>query len=183
MESSGKNTPQYESVRVSYDSLIDFLRNNQRAKQDLFNKFVTKNWIDTGDCPNENVLINIAMDRIKNKSTEYNAFLSILKQISGTSHILDKLKGASPEPEPQPEPNPGKEFHITSLSLSFHSLFLYFFHYLPLTLSLSHSLSLFLQISFTLSSSSLFLFLSLSLSLILSPSLPPSLLPSLSHSL
>ena len=96
MASSGINTPQYKRVRKNYATLTGFLQNHQQVKQNLFNEFVAKNWTLPGDCPSEGgVLINIAMERIKTKPTEYDIFLSILEQIPGTDNILEILKGAA----------------------------------------------------------------------------------------
>ena len=94
MASSGINTPQYKSVQENYATLTEFLRINKQAKQTLFDEFVAKNWTGPGDCPSEGALVNIAMERIKLKSTEYDVFLSILEQIPGTDEILEKLKGS-----------------------------------------------------------------------------------------
>ena len=87
-------TPHYKCVQNNYARLTAHLRTNPQAKKQLFEKFVAEDWHKSGDCPNENVLINIALDRIKQDSKEYSVFISMLERVPATDIIVKDLKGA-----------------------------------------------------------------------------------------
>ena len=92
--SKGIQTPQYKCVQENYPRLTDHLRINAQTKVQLFGLFIAKGWCDAGNCPSENVLINIVLNRIKDKSTEYGVFISMLEQIPSMENIVKDLKGA-----------------------------------------------------------------------------------------
>ena len=93
MADKGINSPQFKCVEKNYARLTGHLKTNKEAKNKLFKKFVSGSWHGHGDCPSENDLINIAMERIEYNHCEYGVFIEMLEQVSGMRDIVKNLKG------------------------------------------------------------------------------------------
>ena len=91
--SKGINSSEYECVQRNYAVLTERLRTNKQAKKELFDEFVSKKWHGPGDCPSENDLVNIALNKIKQDPSEYKVFIAMLEQVSGIRDIVENLKG------------------------------------------------------------------------------------------
>lgn len=90
--SAGRRSTEYKCVQSKYSRLTGHLKMNKQDLKDLFDKFIAQGWHGPGDCPGENALINIALQRIQDNPTELKEFIEMLEQITGMNNITNDLK-------------------------------------------------------------------------------------------
>ena len=88
-------SPQYTSVRRNYVPLTQYLEANKEAKISLTRQYKSEDWLDPVATPSEDELVSQVMVRIKDDPKQYDVFISMLKEIAGTSLIVQKLTGKS----------------------------------------------------------------------------------------
>lgn len=92
---SGRETREYRSLLENMDIIINHLRVDSVAKQDLIVRYQTKQWIDIFQSPDESTLVRVALSRISQDTTQYYIFMDMLRGIVGMSYIVEKIQGTT----------------------------------------------------------------------------------------
>ena len=96
MAGEGVLSPQYKSVHKKYASLTGLLSANEGTRENLTDQLTFKHWLAPGSSSQSSqTLINLALERIKYKATEYDDFITMLQQSGGANLIVDDLLGAA----------------------------------------------------------------------------------------
>lgn len=59
----------------------------------LTSKFMQKGWIDNNVKPSEEALVHCACGKIREKASEFQTFLGMLKDMAGMNTIVEQLEG------------------------------------------------------------------------------------------
>ena len=86
-------SPQYTSVQRNYEILTRHLQANKEAKTSLTSKYISKGWLDHLATPSGHELVSQVLVRIEGDPIQYDVFISMLKEITGTNLIVQKLTG------------------------------------------------------------------------------------------
>ena len=92
-ERSGKKTPEYKAVINGYGDITRTLKLTPSANAELSRKFIQESWIEPGvNCSNDD-LLNSALAQILQKASQFQVFLSMLRDMAGMDHVVKQLQG------------------------------------------------------------------------------------------
>lgn len=74
-------------------SLIETLKSTPGARDAFLHRFMQKNWIATTATPSESDLVLLACNKIKQKASEYETVLKMLKEMDGMDIVIENLEG------------------------------------------------------------------------------------------
>ena len=92
---TGINSPQYKSIQRNYVTLAQHLKVNKDAKDVLTWKYKSEGWLGPTATPSEDELVSQVMVRIEGDPKQYDVFISMLEEITGTNLIVQMLTGKS----------------------------------------------------------------------------------------
>lgn len=91
-ESSGKDKPGYQKVLSKISEITSTLKQLPGAKEKLSELYKKQEWISMEADTTETNLVNIALDRIQLKSSQFEVFVGMLKEITGMDLIVETLE-------------------------------------------------------------------------------------------
>ena len=91
-ESSGKDTPKYKKVLSKIPEITSTLKQLPGAKEQLSELYKKNRWIPMEADATEMNLVNIALERIQLKSSQFEVFVGMLKEITGMDLIVETLE-------------------------------------------------------------------------------------------
>ena len=90
---SGKETPEYKAVINAYGDITRALQMTPSANAELSRRFIQENWIEPGvKCSNDD-LLNSALYQIRQKASQFQVFLSMLRDMAGMDLVVKQLQG------------------------------------------------------------------------------------------
>ena len=94
---SGINSPQYTCVRENLVNLTGYLQNNASAELDLVRQFQAKGWLTCtpGNKVDADALLALVLERIRFNPNEYDTFVAMLEEVTGTESIVNTLRGTT----------------------------------------------------------------------------------------
>ena len=91
---SGKESRAYKCVLHNIDTISNSLRVDSAAKAVLIVKYQEKRWLNaTIETLDETGLVRLVLNRISIDDSQYDIFMEMLKDITGTDLLVKKLKG------------------------------------------------------------------------------------------
>ena len=99
VKGSSKKNPEYEKARDNMEMFIKAIAVIPEALTKLTIKFMSARWLEpnfqVNDRPNKiaKVLFTQVLNRIENDSSQYEVFMTMLKDIDGTDQIVRNLTG------------------------------------------------------------------------------------------
>ena len=90
---TGKLTPQYKTIRQHYASLTGRLKSNAGTRSNLIDELSGRGWFLQGASESPRDLINLVLEKIERKATNYNQFIDMLEQAGGAEDIVEILLG------------------------------------------------------------------------------------------
>lgn len=112
--SKGKDTAEYKAFMDVSTSLIETLKATPDARDALSNRFMQKGWIATTATSSESELVHLACNKIKQKASEYETVLKMLKEMEGMDIVVETLEGIH-------------IMHVTTFFLCIPSFCLYYY--------------------------------------------------------
>lgn len=91
-ESSGRDTPKYKKVLSKIPKITSTLKQVPGAKAQLSELYKKNRWIPMEADATETELVNIALERIQLKSSQFELFVGMLKEITGMDLIVETLE-------------------------------------------------------------------------------------------
>ena len=95
-QKSGTETEEYKNVKQNMEKIKRAIDANPPALGALTRQFMTQEWLDA-QLDSKGItsmkLIQLALNRIENDSSQHNQFIKMLKNITGLDHILSSLYG------------------------------------------------------------------------------------------
>ena len=85
-----EDTPQYNVVLENLESLTERLQHAKEVET-LLQKFIMQKWIANKSTATANELVLLALNRIKNQVTDYDVFITMLKDMPGVKSIADQI--------------------------------------------------------------------------------------------
>ena len=83
----------YDCVLNNLDRVTSSLRATPGAQEALAVHYKQKKWLDVTENPSVNDLVTLALTRIKQDSSQYDEFLTMLRNIEGMDLIVKMLYG------------------------------------------------------------------------------------------
>lgn len=90
---SGKDTPEYKSVKENLCDITDALQCNQPASKKLKQKFKEEGWLESYGELKDDEISTLVLNRIKSNVSQFEVFISMLKDIAGMDLVVSKLNG------------------------------------------------------------------------------------------
>lgn len=90
----GKDTAEYKAFRDVSISLTDAIKLTPGAHDALFQRFTQKEWISPTVTSSANDLVVLAHNKIKQRASEYETILKILKEIEGMDIVIENMEGS-----------------------------------------------------------------------------------------
>ena len=90
---SGLETPEYKAVINAYGDITHALQMIPTANAELSTKFIQENWIAPGVKCSNNDLLNSALVQIRLKASQFQVFLSMLRDMAGMDLVVERLQG------------------------------------------------------------------------------------------
>ena len=90
---TGKLTPQYKTIRQHYASLTGRLKSNAGTRSNLIDELSGRGWFLQGASESPRDLINLVLEKIERKATNYDQFIDMLEQAGGAEDIVEILLG------------------------------------------------------------------------------------------
>ena len=81
----------YDRVRSNLDSIISSLKATPGAREALTVQFNMEKWFPLTESPTEYELVILALTRIKQDPSQYDIFLTMLREIEGMDLIVKML--------------------------------------------------------------------------------------------
>ena len=92
-ERSGRETPEYKAVKNAYGNITRALQMTPTANAALSIKFIQENWIAPGVKCSSDDLLNCAWTQIQQKASQFQVFLSMLRDMAGMDLVVKQLQG------------------------------------------------------------------------------------------
>ena len=89
----GRDTREYQSVLAGFDTITDHLRVNRASQRSLTIAYKQKSWIQLGEEPGPDRLVEITLNRIERDVSEYYVFMTMLDDIVGMDLVVKEIEG------------------------------------------------------------------------------------------
>ena len=90
---TGKLSPQYKAIQQNIPSLTGRLKSNEGTRSNLIDKLSGMDWFLQGASETPRDLINLVLEKIERKATNYDQFIDMLEQAGGAEDIVEILLG------------------------------------------------------------------------------------------
>ena len=94
----GRGTPQYIATLESMEDIIRSIKATPSAHRTLCTKYKAKGWIDILAKSSEEELVELAVEKIRQNSSNFSTFVGMLQDTPGLEDIADIIKERTKEP-------------------------------------------------------------------------------------